>query len=247
MANYSFFLDETGDHGLTFIDKHFPVFLLCGCLMQEDALKDVETKVNRFKRKFFKSDAINLHSRDIRKCEGAFQILFDLNLKAKFYHDLNAILHDGQYCLIASAVNKIEYIKKFGKIGGDPYALSLSFILERLVSYLDSIDSTAKVHIMVEERGKREDELLLTHFNAVLDRGTFFLESNKLKNQIQRFSFHSKQDNIVGLQIADLCAYPLARHLVNPKEPYTPFEVIKSKLRCSPKGQFMGRGLKVFP
>jgi len=32
---YFFFLDETGDHGLDFIDKNFPLFLLCGCLIRE--------------------------------------------------------------------------------------------------------------------------------------------------------------------------------------------------------------------
>ena len=36
---YHLFLDETGDHGLTHIDKNFPVFLLCGCLFSDQELK----------------------------------------------------------------------------------------------------------------------------------------------------------------------------------------------------------------
>ena len=32
---YLFFLDETGDHGLTFIDENFPIFLLAGCLFED--------------------------------------------------------------------------------------------------------------------------------------------------------------------------------------------------------------------
>lgn len=247
MSSYYFFLDETGDHGLTFIDKKFPIFLLCGCLIREDRLMAIEKQVNRFKRKFFETTEVILHSRDIRKCEGAFQILFDLNLKAGFYEDLNEILGQGKYCLIGSGVNKTEHVKKYGKVARDPYSLSLSFVLERLVYYLYSADRSASVEILVEERGKREDGLLLAHFNSVLDRGTHYVSSDNFKERIRRLSFHSKKENIIGLQIADLCAYPLARYAINPKEPYVPFDVIKGKLYCSPRGRFKGWGLKLFP
>ena len=88
---YGFFLDESGDHGLTYVDPNFPLFLLCGCLFEESALREMEKRVNEFKLKYFGTTAVILHSKDIRRCEGAFQILFDLDLKAKFYEDLNSI------------------------------------------------------------------------------------------------------------------------------------------------------------
>ncbi|GAH52281.1 unnamed protein product [marine sediment metagenome] len=59
--------------------------------------------------------------------------------------------------------------------------------------------------------------------------------------------FHSKRENIVGLQIADLCAYPLARHLLNPEEPYIPFKIIEKKIYCNRSGEYDGWGLKLFP
>jgi hypothetical protein len=247
MANYFFFLDETGDHGLAFIDKNFPIFLLCGCLIREDALRDIEARINQFKRDYFKTTGVILHSREIRKCEGAFQILFDLELKAKFYKDLNRILGRGQYSLIGSGVNKEEHVKRYGKGARDPYALSLFFVLERTIFYLNTADKTSTVEILVEQRGKREDGQLLAHFNSILDQGTYYVPSGNFKARVRRLSFHAKKENIVGLQIADLCAYPLARHLVSPSEPYVPFDIIKGKLYCSPKGQTEGWGLKVFP
>lgn len=108
---YYFFLDETGDHGLNFVDKNFPLFLLCGCLIREDYLRDMEGKVTVFKQKYFKTSDVILHSRDIRKCEGAFQILFNLELKAKFYDDLNLILKGCEYLIIGVAVDKEEHIR----------------------------------------------------------------------------------------------------------------------------------------
>ena len=51
MTKYSFFFDETGDHGLNFVDKNFPLFLLCGCLFREDKLTELEIEINNFKIK----------------------------------------------------------------------------------------------------------------------------------------------------------------------------------------------------
>jgi len=245
--NYFLFLDETGDHGLSFVDKNFPLFLLCGCVIEENSLKETENRVNSFKQKYFRTTEVILHSRDIRKCEGAFQILFGLQLKAQFYKDLNLILDESNYYLLGSGIQKERHIKKYGKGAKDPYALSLSFILERLIFYLDSLPEKTYVKILAEQRGKKEDQMLLSHFNSIMDRGTYHLEPDRLKQKVTGFSFHNKHENIVGLQIADLCAYPMARHLLHPKEPYIPFKRIEKKIYRNKKGQYMGWGLKVFP
>lgn len=244
---FSFFLDETGDHGLNYVDNNFPLFLLCGCLIREDHLKLLEDKISALKLKFFKTVNVILHSRDIRKCEGAFQILFDLSIKADFYKDLNAILQENEYLIIGSGINKKEHIKKYGKGAKDPYSLALSFVIERLVFCLDKVDKNAEVAIFVEERGKKEDQMLLSHFNSTMDRGTYFVTPDRLKRKITKFGFHSKRANIAGIQIADLCAYPLARSILNPNEPYVPFQVIKNKIYSNDKGEYEGWGLKVFP
>lgn len=244
---YYFFLDESGDHGLSYVDKNFPLFLLCGCLMREDNLKDIEDKVNTFKRKYFKTEKVILHSRKIRKCENAFQILFDLDLKADFYKDLNMIIKEGEFVIIGAAVDKEEHIKRYGKGARDPYSLSLSFIMERLIFCLDRMDRNSTVEILVEERGRKEDNMLQSHFNSIMDRGTYYVSSDRFARKTRGFGFHSKKDNIIGLQIADLCAYPLARHLINPEEPYIPFQVIHGKIYCNEKGEWDGWGLKRFP
>ncbi|MFH0796202.1 MAG: DUF3800 domain-containing protein [Candidatus Omnitrophota bacterium] len=244
---YHFFLDETGDHGLSYIDENFPLFLLCGCLVEGNKLKKIEDKINAFKLKYFRTTEVILHSREIRKCEGSFQILFDLKVKTDFYADLNKIFGETEYKIIGSGINKEEHIKKYGKGAKDPYSLSLSFIIERMVFCLDGLDRRAVVNIKVEVRGKKEDELLLSHFNSILDRGTFYVSRERLQEKIVGFKFCSKRENIVGLQIADLSAYPLARHLLNPKEPYLPFNVIENKIYCNKDGEYEGWGLKLFP
>jgi hypothetical protein len=244
---YQFFLDETGDHGLSFVDATFPLFLLCGCLIREDKLLELETAINNFKIKYFGTVDVILHSREIRRCEGAFQILFDLKLKKSFYEDLNGIISSASFTIIGSGVNKEELIKTYGKAANDPYTLSLSFIFERLIFCLDNMDKNAKVNIKVEKRGKKEDDLLLAHYNSILDQGTYYVSHVRLHDVVLTLKFHNKKDNIIGLQLADLCAYPLARHLRDPKVPYIPFDIVKGKIYCDKKGNFRGYGLKLFP
>lgn len=241
------FLDETGDHGLSFVDKNFPLFLLAGCLFADAELDKIEQEINKFKIELFKTNSVILHSRDIRKCEGSFQILFDLELKKKFYEKLNKIMSEANFTIICSGFDKDEHIKKYGRGAKDPYALSLSFIIERLIFCLDKKGAKSVADVQIEKRGRKEDQQLLNQYNKILDNGTYYVKPDRLKSKIGKFDSFLKRENIVGLQIADLCAYPLARHILNPSEPYPPFNIIKSKIYCDDKGKFDGYGLKIFP
>ena len=247
IASHRFFLDETGDHGLTFIDEKFPIFLLQGVLFSSVEYAKVCSAIKTLKSEFFKSASVILHSRDIRKCEGAFQVLFNLELKQRFYESLNKILTDSEYTIIAVAIDKKRHIQKYGKTAQNPYTICLSFMMERLIFTLDNISSSATVAIDIEKRGRREDADLLAHYNSIIDRGTYHVDSTRFKSRIADFMMQSKRENEIGLQIADLCAYPVARHVLNAEEPYIPFEVIKAKLRHNSSGEIDGYGLKVFP
>ena len=244
---YLFFLDETGDHGLTFIDENFSIFLLAGCLFEDAEYQRVSGEINTLKLEFFKSVAVILHSRDIRKCEGAFQILFDMDIKKRFYEKLNKIISNAYFTIIAVAIDKKKHIERYGKIADNPYSICLSYILERLIFCTDNRNSSATVSIVIEKRGKKEDQQLLAHYNSIIDRGTFHVTSDRFKQRIENFSMIAKKDNNNGSQIADLCAYPAARHILNSEEPYIPFAIIKNKLYCSKDGKVDGYGLKVFP
>jgi len=245
-GKYYFFLDETGDHGLSFVDPNFPLFLLCGILFEEKELSRVEIQIKQLKNEFFKTNDVIIHSREIRKCEGSFQILFDLDIKKRFYERINEVLGSAQFIIIGSGVNKEEHIKKYGKNAKDPYSISLSFVVERLVFCLDK-HKPSNVEVKIERRGIREDRQLLDQYNSIIDRGTYFVQPDRIKRLIQKFDFMSKSENVIGLQIADLCAYPLARHVLRSTVPYPSFEVIKDKIYCDKNGKYNGFGLKIFP
>ena len=247
MNKYHFFLDESGDHGLTYIDPNFPLFLLAGCLFSDKQFQSISKEINTFKMSFFKTTSVVLHSRDIRKCDGAFQVLFDLEIKKSFYKRLNKIIQNSLFSIISVAIDKKKLIEKYGKGANNPYTICLSHILERLIFCTDNFNPSSQVEVYIEKRGKKEDMQLLAHYNKITDLGTYHVNSDRFKNRIVNFSMLLKRENNVGLQVSDLCAYPLARHVLNSSEPYIPYQIIENKLYKSGKGKIEGYGLKVFP
>ncbi|MFY8068621.1 MAG: DUF3800 domain-containing protein [Flavobacterium sp.] len=249
MANeikkYYLFIDESGDHGLVNLDPDFPVFLLCGLLMSEDNYETTRNNINVLKRKFWANKEVILHSRDIRKCNKEFQILFDNEIKQQFYLDLNAIIKDSKYRILASAINKVKYIKMYGKLSNDVYELALSFIIERAIFCLDEVTNTEKLlEIVIEKRGKKEDKKLEEHFQRLLSRGTGYVSAERLKEVRIKIVFKDKKENINGLQLTDLVAYPIARYVIEPKRANPAFDVLCNKIYHKNGLRY---GLKRFP
>jgi hypothetical protein len=243
---YHLFIDESGDPSLSSINTDFPIFVLIGCLFEDSAYKEICKKIFELKKDSFSSEHAILHSRDIRKCEGVFVKLFDLKIKEKFYERLNFILEKEKYTIIAVGIKKKEFMEKYGKIADDPYELSLSFLLERAVMETDNKTGNT-IHIMIESRGKLEDGIIQKRYNRLLDNGSGHITPERFKSRFEKMEFKRKKENDCGLQIADLCAYPVARHIINPNEPYPPYDIVEKKFRKSSSGSFIGYGLKLFP
>ena len=168
---YYLFIDESGDHGLVKLDASFPVFLLCGMLTSEENYVAIRAEINSIKHSFWGEKEVILHSRDIRKCEKEFQILFDLALKSEFYERINKVIEESKYRILASAINKAKYIKTYGKLSNDVYELALSFIIERAIFSLDEVKGVNKhLEIIIEKRGKKEDKKLEEHFQRLIAR-----------------------------------------------------------------------------
>jgi len=113
---YYLFIDESGDHGLTHVNPDFPVFLLCGVLMSSEDYEQLKTDFNKIKRQFWNNKTAIFHSRDIRKCENEFVILFDQVIKKSFYNQLNRAIRNSDYRIINAAIRKDLYIKKYGRL-----------------------------------------------------------------------------------------------------------------------------------
>ncbi len=244
---YYLFLDETGDQSLANFNPSFPIFSLCGIIMSHKNYMKFCAEINKIKNKYWEEQKIIFHSRDIRKHQKGFEILFDLDIKKKFYKDINNLIATSNYNIISSSILKENYIKKYGK-SHNVYGVALSFIIERTVFLLDSINKRTNrnlhLEVIVEKRGKKEDKRLLSYYNELLDVGTYYVSPQRIKGYFKHFHFKWKRENINGLQLADLVAYPIARHVLDPKLVNKSYDILKEKLYK--KGDRI-YGLKIFP
>ncbi len=237
------FVDESGDHGLATIDPGYPVFVLVFCIIAKvDYARHVLPAVTEFKFKHFGHDQVILHERDIRKDIGDFAFLKDPARKQQFLDELTDLVAGMELTVIASVIRKDLLVGRYAK-PGNPYELALEFGLERAEKWLARRGAaTAGTPVIVERRGKREDDELELEFRRICAGGNF---GGKPLCFEPRFVL--KSANVPGLQIADLMARPMGRAILQPKQLNRAYAVLEKKIDRSPGGTVRGWGLKVFP
>ncbi|MCM1138769.1 MAG: DUF3800 domain-containing protein [Muribaculum sp.] len=245
-AKYYLFIDECGDHNLSKYDPTFPIFTLCGILVSRQNLNTLNKAFEELKQEIFGNTDIIIHSVDIRKWRGAFLALKDDALRVKFFEGIERILSQNEAYVIVSCTILKEQLSKFCVRGEeeDVYGLSLSYLIERSIFCVDNKEDNADISIIVEKRGKKEDNKLLNYYNGLRNRGTKWVDAERLRSRVGSFSFNHKSDNIIGLQIADLIAYPITIHLLHPERPNHSYDAVKHNI-FSDNGVLLGQ--KVIP
>jgi len=246
LAQYVMFVDESGDHNLKNIDDNFPLFCLCGCVFEKEHYHEIARPlVDALKIRFWNSTDVILHSRDIRKQQGAFWFLQDSGKREAFYEAINAIMRQLDFSIIVVAILKREHLANYGDQAKHPYHLALEFMMERFALMIRCGEGESTGHIIAESRGKREDKLLKEEFFRLKRRGSHY----QTFDVVTTLWAEKKRQNIVGLQIADLVAYPIARKVLDPAKSHLSFDVLRAKIRHKPGevNRVLGYGIKIFP
>jgi len=237
------FVDESGDHGLKNIDPAYPVFVLAFCIIRKsDYARQLLPPLTEFKFRHFSHDQVILHEREIRKDIGDFTCLRDRARKEAFLTELTDLIAGFDLTVIASAIRKDGLIGQY-RYPKNPYEIALGFGLERVHRWLcRRAPGGRRTPVIIECRGSREDSELELEFRRICDGGNY---DGTALHFAPRFV--PKSANVPGLQIADLIARPIGRHVLDPGQQNRAYEVIETKLDRSPHGEVRGWGLKVFP
>jgi hypothetical protein len=236
-SDYIVFVDESGSPTLSPIDPNHPVFVLVFCVFKKSTYCDViQPAIKRLKFEFFGHDMTILHSHEIRKRTGDFNILMEEERRQIFLSRLDEIIQQSSFDIIATVIDKREV---YGEDQHKPdyiYHHALWECVKKLFHFLNTRNATDKLtHIIAESRGKTEDANLIKSFEEIpyaLD----LIDKNS-KNYPLRFHtehmallFAGKKINSAGLQIADLIGHPIGRHAIKPEQPNHAFEIIKNKI-----------------
>lgn len=263
--DYIMCIDENGSSGnLTYIIKQIlndkeiseddKYFTITGCIFtKEDYIKSKkiikELKYKYWSNGVFYDNKLNkekivcFHSREIRRHDNCFS---DTTIN---YNDFMADLTDSMKqinCKIISiSINLYDYLKKGYTY--NVYNVAFDFLLER---YIYATDNNKKGIIMLEARGKEEDNTLLKHISKVINKtGTKKISSKELKNKINGVYFNPKWNEeynktYVGLEITDLFSYPIHKYIKrNIKD--KAFLTFEDKINGYPN--YENKGIKRFP
>lgn len=240
---YIVYIDETGDHSLTTIDRDFPVFCLTLLVFDHDKyIYKAIPRATKLKMDYWGHENVVLHSRDIRKAQGDFGFLTDPVKRAPFYDRISELMRDTNYLVISVVIGKLKLTNQY-VYADNPYKLSLKFALERLLPLLEE-KGQKEVTLVAESRGKKEDDDLRLSFLTVTNNGTEYISEDGFRAIKFDLQFVSKKSNCTGTQMADLASYPIARHHLDPRKPNSAYEIVRAK---EYRGRGRVRGLKKFP
>jgi len=240
------FLDESGDHNLAIIDPIHPIFVLGGIIVNEDyAHGELADKLNIFKKELFGTTDIILHTADFTRQKNGFERMIEREFCKIFYEKLNQLVSELDITILACAIRKDLHITKYGMEALDPYLLSLNILTERFCFAIghDGIRGT----IFIEARDKISNRKLEIAWQNIQISGTKFMRPTDINHRISNLELKTKQDNLAGLEIADLIVTPIARNFLN-RTSRIDLDILHSKIWINNiSGEKNGHGLIILP
>lgn len=243
------YLDESGDHRLKKINPTYPIFVLGGVIADRAYVREVmEPRVRQFKQHFFRREDVILHTVDMRNNAGDFAFLTNAPRRAEFYTELNAMLQELEYQVIAVVIKKEAHVAQYRDNAADPYLYALEMLIERFCEDLgEELDAG---FICAEKRNPTLDRELMEAWEKLRSRGigTGHASSRRIEERIVGLDLRDKKPNLAGMQLADLVITPIGRHVLQApvRADQVQWSVVEGKLRRV-EGSYREKGLAIRP
>ena len=242
-SDYIIYADESGDPGLASVDPSYPVFALNFCLFRKARYAAALPAMAAFKFAHFGHDQVVLHEHDMRRRNPPFSLLHDERNRAAFMAGLNRLIATTDFTIIAAVIDKRRLLTQ-GVNLPNLYETAFGLCLEKAYQFLESRGQyDLKTHVVIERRDIREDNRLEQAFRRMQEG-----ENNSHQPlSVFEIVFADKKSNSTGLQIADLTARPIGRHVIVPEQANRAWDLLEPKLFRNPQGETAGWGLTIIP
>jgi hypothetical protein len=246
------YIDETGDHSLSKIDRSYPIFVLVGIIAEQSYHDNELTKaLNEFKQRHFGTDEVVLHNKEMTHPQTAkhpaYMKFLDADFRRSFYAGFERFLSGIDASIVACVIMKDRHFANYGLEAKDPYLLSFDNLINRLVF---DLNDTEKGQIIAESRNSILDNQLEIAYLSSRIEGTNKVQPAELKLKLEpAIQFKQKSDNVAGIQIADMVASPIARHFLGKPErqgQQLRYDSVFSKVR-NMNGRWENIGITVLP
>ena len=190
-------------------------FTLTACVFETANYFTAVKSIRRLVKKFWgnPNEPVIFHTREIQKKQGYFNFGND----EKYQEFLEALSKTIKYIeceIISVTFDLVSYVTQYYQ--HDPYGVAFDIILGTAMFNIKEDDNVA---IVFEARGKKEDDNLNEHIVKAINRyGTQKVPATELKKHFKDIFFNPKisEDKTTvyhGIDIADLCSYPIYRYM----------------------------------
>lgn len=175
-------------------------------------------QMEELKTRYFNShpdDPVIFHRKELVNAKHPFESLKDQKLKNKFDIELLTFLENWDYTVITVCLDKKAHKETYQVWRYDPYHYCLALLLERFTFLLEQ--KQTKGDVMAESRGGREDVRLKKSFLKLWEEGTEYLLPERFQSVLtsKQLKVKPKSNNISGLQLTDILAYPSRNEILN--------------------------------
>lgn len=258
---YRMYVDEVGnpDLGSSNNPNHRYLNLTAVIIELSYVKQAVFPRVESLKEKYFDShpdDPVIFHRKELVNKKHPFESLRNPQVEADFNAELLQVLRSLDYVVLSVTIDKQEHRDRYQVWRFDPYHYCLAALVERYVMWLRRRNATGDV--MAESRGGKEDRRLKSSFKNLYEHGSEFMSSDQIAGALTscQLKVKPKQNNISGLQLADLIAHPVYKAMIasrnNQAAPVTfgsqIVQIIEDrKFDRSSSGKLEGWGMKWLP
>jgi len=219
LKRYRLYIDESGDHTYSKIDKPEKRYLgITGVIFESEYYRqEFHQQFEYFKQKHFPyspDEPVILHRKELIGRHGPFWRLRDAGKEKAFNEDFLKLLKEKNYFVVSVVIDKKAHVDRYRESAMHPYHYCLVAMLERYCGFLNFFN--AQGDVMAESRGGEEDMQLKEAYQRAYASGTQFRGSEFFQKSLtsKEIKIKPKSANIAGLQLADLLAHPCKNEIL---------------------------------
>lgn len=227
MKEYILFLDESK------ANKEIQYFCLGGCIIEkENYINNVIPLVTQLKENVFGNKNIILHETEIRGAKNLYKKMLSTEKRNIFWNGMSSLFTNHNVTSLGVVIDISKHNKTYPATEendweNEEYFIAFQIILENFLHFLLAHNGIGKIYI--ESRNTFEDKKLQRQFYSLLANGSLFYKSDCFQTLLSTISFPIKEDNNIGLQIADFVPNVLKKKANNlqQRKPSIQSEIIK--------------------
>ncbi|WP_418966740.1 DUF3800 domain-containing protein [Butyribacter intestini] len=235
-SDYILFLDESAE------TKTNPYLLLGGIIISRNNYKKFLIPSIQNTKSILGNSNIVFHYTNMLKKQKDFKMMCsNTSMCTNFWDSLRKSIDDVDFKVITAYTNAKEYYKEYPEFSHDIYEILFSSVINSYIHFL--IKNKARGSIVFESREETQNRKIQKHYFNILQNGTNVYIPEAIDRYITTTSFTVKEENSIGLQIADIVAYNCIRHINGRKIEHGMWGILEPKIYDGNKKDIESYGL----